>query len=215
MINYPSKTLNAPSVTSRLASTIEYFPTSDLVVAGGKVPVGAENPSSMAFGSYYGTVQQAIDDLVGIAVVPIGGAVISWENVSPAGAAQAQRILFTGNIVNPNSSSLGVTINILGIPFVFPNNTTAQDIQRQVFEKFDGFARAGKYFERVVNNTDGTIDVIFLDRVYHAPVSINKYGLTLTGTITSPHAPGYGDWLLVTQEEKSAGNTLYYFKRIA
>lgn len=206
------KTRGAARVVSRNADHIDYN-LSNRAVIGGKQPVGAVSIRQAVHGTYSPTIQGAVDDLITMIEMPIGGCMLTWDDITPNGQPQSQLVTISGTLAAQEPGNTQAVVHVYGFPFKFAIGTTPNVITSEVIRQFKQLAAENSYFQTVTQQDPTSFEVTFIDNQSHEIYSNVENGVTVVSSVTSPAVYGYGNWDLVGSETKFT-KTLNYFRRI-
>lgn len=211
-----TKSRDAAKIRSRSASHIEYNPDPSLsaIFTGGNLG----NPDLFDADDWvtHPTVQSAIVDLATSMSTPVDGIRLMAANRDPSGMPQQSLLRFTGTV----QSDIGgepAHFAVFGRKITMPDGALAAQVRDEVLTVLNEFETAGMYVKNVtVSGSDG-ITYEHRDNKDHPVHGWTQYGVTMTGSIASPAAYGYGQWSAVgtVSSTGTGGITMYAWRRTA
>lgn len=211
-----SKTREGSKCYSREAALLEVsqdnFPLGQV---GDKVKIGSLGVDQLKKYSQFPNIQSALDDIVNLYQVPIGGVVILKDiTATPSGIKMQEELTFDGSATGGEIECYGLRIKVNA----GDNKTT---VRTKVFNFLNtNFTNETVAFDEVKEEGDSKLRVTFIDTNPHDNYSYSNNGITITGSTLTPAKPGYGSWSKIGESTMENPTTagedkLYYWMRTA
>ncbi|AEJ90223.1 baseplate wedge subunit [Acinetobacter phage ZZ1] len=215
-----SKNFQLAQNFSREASHHEFDVKKGSIIVGNNQPIGSPSISQSQKGIKVPNVEDAINDVASLTILPLNTIIINDDGNSPQGISQIDEFKFIGSIKDP-SKQTGDEVKFDFYGFVVPVKIgdNAEEVAAKVKLELDLAKSAGIVFNRVENGA--TLDILQLtynDVQSHELDDLVQYTMRVTQNTVSPARGGYGIWNRIgTQTITLDGTTkptiLYYFKR--
>lgn len=218
-----SVTHNKVGLISRLADFLQFRPnTTKPDFVAGERPLGGISVSQTSKGTFYPTIQGAIDDLAGRCDLPVNSVIVNTDGLTPGFINQNDQLKFTGTIAGTVGSSY--MIYVLGFPVLVEATDSAAAVASKAFNVLtDAVVNSMGIKSVEINSGDSSVlNIIYNDYQNHIFEPSNQRGVTITQTVVVEGRAGYGDWRRMgTQDITLTGGsvngpiTLYYFQRVS
>lgn len=209
-----SKTRTGSMIRSRFTRHLQMDPSEGTIgIFGGDTQIGEPTLDDATDQITFHNAQSAIIDAAIGFRLPIGGVIATVGSIDPSGKSQQSTITFTGTVTTSVDGAI-VDFNMFGRKIKIADNTLATVVRDKAFAVLNEFATKGLYVKDVSKVGDDGIQFTHRDFKPHVVPSWNQYGITMTGMVSSPSQPGYGQWSNF-HNESLGGKVVFYWERIA
>lgn len=197
------------------------FNTGSQMLGNNLQQIGKPSISSSSKGFYEPNVNDALEQIAAMAPLGINSVVVNTDGVSPAPAAQVDRISMSGRVIDLNKA-IGETVkvNFYGFYVDALNGDTAADFVVKVQNRLRAELAKNNVFASVIipGQDKQSLEIRYVDNQSHVLPTYSNQGITFRQNVVSPAKQGYGTWLKIGTETKTltganAPITLHYFKR--
>lgn len=197
------------------------FDTGSQFLGNNLQKIGRPSISSTHKGFYEPNVNDALEQAVAMAPLGVNSIIVNTDGISPAPAAQVDRISMSGRVLDLNKS-IGETVkvNFYGFYVDALNGDTAADFVVKVQNRLRAELAKNNVFASVIipGQDRQSLEIRYVDNQSHVLPTYSNQGITFRQNVVSPAKQGYGTWLKIGTETKTliganSPITLHYFKR--
>lgn len=205
---------------SRAASHHDFDVKKGSIIVGNNQPIGSPTIDQTKQGTKTPNVQDAINDLASLTILPLNTVVINDDGVSPQGVSQIDEFKFIGSIKDPSKQTGDeVKFNFYGFMVPVKVGDNGEEVAAKIKLTLDLAKSAGLVFSAV--EYAATLDILQLkynDVQSHDLDDLIQYTMRVVQNTVSPARNGYGTWTRIgtqtlTLDGATKPTTLYYFKR--
>lgn len=212
-----SKSRNAADIRSRLArhQEFEQDPALNDIMTG--LNIGGATLADASDHINTPNVQSALVCIAGGMTLPVGAVITERKNIDPSGRRQQTMLSFSGTVASPIAGQPAL-FDIFGYRVSMADSAIASQVRDAALTILADMEAAGT---RVIDVAAvGTTGISFSHRDHapHVPEYWLQHGIEMSGIVSSPATPGYGQWTKFAETNITGLDTtvtkLYHWERI-